>query len=81
VWQRQHGYQNRWDWPGLYEALDKLNSPEINAMLSVRLRPMASPEGGLELTGDGNLAKLLRDGETFTTRLLAAMKKAVAAMP
>jgi hypothetical protein len=33
------------------------------------------------LTGDGNLAKSLRDGETFTTRLLAAMKKAVAAMP
>jgi hypothetical protein len=81
VWDKQHGYQNRWDWPGLYEALARLNSPEINALFSVRLRPAASPEGGLELTGDGNLAKSLRDGETFTARLLAAMKKAVAAMP
>ena len=81
VWQKQHGYQNRWEWPGMYAALEKLNSPEINDLISVRLRPMASPEGGLELTGGGNLAKSLSDAETFTTRMLAAMRKAVATMP
>ena len=81
AWQKQHGYQNRWHWPGLYEALDKLNSPEINSLLRVRLRAMRSPEGGMELTGHGNLARFLYDGETFTTTLLAAMKKAAAAMP
>ena len=81
VWQKQHGYQNGWDWPGMHTALEKLNSPQINELFSVRLRPMASPEGGLELTGGGNLAQSLSDAETFTTRLLAAMKKAVAAMP
>jgi hypothetical protein len=81
AWQKQHGYQNRWQWPGLYEALDKLNWPEINSLLSTQVRPMASPEGGLELTGDGNLASFLQDGETFTPRLLSAMKKAVAALP
>jgi hypothetical protein len=43
VWQKQHGYQNRWDWPGLYEALDKLNSPEINSILTVRVRPHGFP--------------------------------------
>jgi hypothetical protein len=81
VWQKQHDYQNRWEWPGMYAALEKLHSPEIDNLLSVRLRPMASHEGGLELTGDGNLAKSLSDAETFTTRMLAAMSKAVAAMP
>jgi len=81
VWQKQHGYQNRWEWPGMYAALEKLHSPEIDDLISVRLRPMASPEGGLELTGGGNLAKSLSDAETFTTRMLAAMRKAVAAMP
>ena len=35
----------------------------------------------MELTGHGNLARFLYDGETFTTTLLAAMKKAAAAMP
>jgi len=81
VWQKQHGYQNRWSWPGLYEALDKLDSPEINSILSVRLRPAPSPEGGLELTGNGTLASFLHDGETFTTTLLSAMGKAVEALP
>ncbi len=81
VWQKQHGYQNRWEWPGMYTALEKLHSPEIDDLISVRLRPMASREGGLELTGGGNLAKSLSDAETFTTRMLAAMRKAVAAMP
>jgi hypothetical protein len=65
----------------MYEALDKLSSAEINSMLSVRLRPMASPEGGLELTGDGNLARFLQDGETSTNKLLSAIKKTLVAMP
>ena len=65
----------------MYAALEKLNSPEINDLINVRLRPMASREGGLELTGGGSLAKSLSDAETFTTRMLAAMRKAVAAMP
>ena len=81
VWQKQHGYQNRWEWPGMYEALNKLHSPEIDFMLSVRLTAAAKPEDGYYLTGDGNLTKSLRDGESFTTKLLEAMKKAVAAMP
>jgi len=80
VWQKQHGYENRWQWPGLHEALDKLNSPEINALYRVRFRRTTSPEG-VELTGDANAATWFREAETFTTRLIAAMKKAVAAMP
>jgi hypothetical protein len=81
AWQKQHGYQSGWWWPGLYEALNKLNSPEIHSVLSVRLLPVSSPEGELELTGNGTLAKFFYDGETFTTRLLAAMKNAVAELP
>ncbi len=79
IWQKQTGFQNRWNWPGLYEALRRVNSPMLDAVLQEDLR--AAPDGGLEVTGVATLADFHRDDETFTTRLIQAMKKAAAAMP
>jgi hypothetical protein len=80
VWDKQHGYQCGWQWPGMSEALRKFNLPEINSLFNVALRPTTSPKG-VELAGTNDLMKLLIDEETFTPRLLTAMKKAVATMP
>ncbi len=79
AWQRQTGYQGRWVWPGLFEALEKLNSPEINSVLSLRLEHM--PGGSLQLTDHGDLTTYLRDNEEFTTKLLSALQKTAARMP
>jgi hypothetical protein len=79
TWQKQTGFQNRWNWPGLYDALRRVNSPLLNSVLQAELR--AAPDGGLELTGVANLATFHHDDETFTTRLISAMRKAAAAIP
>ena len=73
AWQRQTAYQGRWSWPGLYEALDKLNSPEINSVLSLRIEHI--PGDGVQLIGRGDLTTYLEGNEEFTTKLLTAIKK------
>ncbi len=65
-WQRRHGYQNRWSWPGLEEALRKLNSPAVNAVLEQK-KPGPAPFD--------NVKYYYYQEETFTPRLLEAMKQ------
>lgn len=79
TWQRQTGYQGRWLWPGLYEALDKLNSPEINSVFSLRMEHL--PGDGVQLIGHGDLTTYLQGNEEFTTKLLTAIQKTVVRMP
>ncbi len=66
-WQRRHGYQNNWSWPGLEETLRKLGSPEVNAVLDGRK---------IETHSFEDVNRFFRSQETFTTRLLDAMKTA-----
>ncbi|MEI7634983.1 MAG: hypothetical protein WCK47_11965 [bacterium] len=37
MWQAKHGYRNRWNWPDLFEALKKLNSPGVNHAITMPL--------------------------------------------
>jgi len=70
AWQRRHGYQcvwrpTRWHWLGMNEALAKLNSPAINAVLNPQYR---SPE---EFE---RVREKFRLDETYTVRLLQAIR-------
>jgi hypothetical protein len=65
-WQVLHGYEGALRWPGFDAQLRKLNSPAINAVLDEK------EEGS---TPYDRVEDRLRKLETFTTRLLDAMKK------
>jgi hypothetical protein len=65
-WQARHGYEGALHWPGFDSELRKLNSPAINAVLDEK------PEGS---TPYDRVEDRLRKLETFTARLLEAMKK------
>jgi len=67
VWQKQHGYQCAWFWPKLTESLLRLKSPVIDAVVN---------EKGQGQTPFERVEDRLRITETYTPRLLAAMKKA-----
>lgn len=74
AWQQTHGYKNQWYWPRMDETLQKINHPGIN-------EAMASRDYTAE--GDTPMEKL-KNGfarvETYTPRLIEAMKKAAAGM-
>ncbi|MBM3804773.1 MAG: hypothetical protein FJW26_20975 [Acidimicrobiia bacterium] len=81
AWQKQHDYKNHWGFPGMHEALRKLNSPAINRVLDI--------QGGLmdflfEKNEGATPFERIRNGyknvETYTPKMLAAMKQAVAEM-
>ena len=75
AWQRRHGYAGHWRWPAMQEALHKLDSPPLNAALDTLT--ITSEEGATPFERVKNgLARL----ETYTTRLIAAMKRALAEM-
>jgi hypothetical protein len=66
AWQRKHGYENRWYWPALYDALAKFDAPEIRETID----PVIHEKG---------FAKVQRHyylRETMTPRMLAAMSSA-----
>jgi hypothetical protein len=77
IWQRQHGYENAWWWPGLDESLRKLNSPQVNAVLKTQFSLDSAPPPGWKGTGYEFTHKMLADTESYTPRLIAAMKKAL----
>jgi len=77
VWQRQHGYENAWWWPGLNESLRKLNSPAVNAVLDTQFAIDMAPPPDWKGTGYEFTHKMLRDTESYTPRLMAAMKQAL----
>ena len=78
IWQHQHGFENMWYEPRLHIALRKLNRPEINAALDVRHEVVAPLTNGTTLFEQvrANFATI----ETYTPRLLKAMKTAQKAM-
>lgn len=71
TWQHTHGYECAWGWPGLGEALHALQSPEIDGVLDTKI------EGS---TAFERVHDSLRKMETYTSRLLAAMKAALPEM-
>ncbi len=68
TWQKQHGYQCAWSWPQLAETLRKVKSPAIDAVLD---------EKGQGPTPFDRVEDELRRKETFTPRLISAMKRSV----
>lgn len=72
AWQSTHGYSNHWNWEGLLTALKKLDHPKLNETIAT-----------LTWLGEGNTQfEKVKNGmarlETFTPRLIAAMKTALA---
>lgn len=75
AWQGQHGYSNSWHWPQMESTLRKLNLPTINATLDTHT--WTSEEGATAFDRVKNgLARM----ESFTPRLLSAMRKALGEM-
>ena len=66
-----------WWWPGLNESLRKLNSPEVNAVLNTQFYLEAAPPPDWKETPYEFTHKMLRDTESYTPRLIAAMKRAI----
>jgi hypothetical protein len=77
VWQQQHGYENAWSWPGMTVSLRKLNSKEVNAALDSQFDLGSAPPPEWKASGYEFTHKFLRDTESFTPRLIAAMKQAL----
>ena len=68
VWQKQHGYECAWSWPKLAATLRKVKSPVIDAVLDQK---------GQGKTPYDRVEDGLRRTETYTPRLIAAMKKSL----
>jgi hypothetical protein len=73
AWQSRHGYENTWWWPGLDEALRKLNAPEVSAVLDTRFDPFAQPKLLPGETPFQYVARKLREEESNTPRLLKGL--------
>jgi hypothetical protein len=69
AWQDRHGYECAWRWPDLSKALRKVNSASINSVLDEKA------EGN---TPYDRVEDRLLKMETYTSRLIEAMKKTVA---
>jgi hypothetical protein len=77
AWQKQHGYENAWWWPGLNETLAKLNQPGITAVLSTQFSIESVPPPDWKGTGYDYTHTMLSLTESYTRRLIKAMKKAM----
>jgi len=74
TWQKQHNYKNNWSWPRMEEALRKLGDATVDAALDAR-----------NYKGDGKTPfEKVQNGfykvETYTPRLIEAMKQALNVM-
>lgn len=67
AWQKRTGYQCAWSWPKLATTLKKLHSPAVDAILN---------EKGEGATPADRIADHFRITETYTPRLIAAMREA-----
>ena len=79
AWQSRIGYQDSWSWPGMEGALRTLKSPAIDAVLKMNICIFSCREGA-QPKGYEDVRKYLADQETFTPRLLAAMKETLASL-
>ena len=73
IWQRQHGYQNNWYDPRMFQALQKLNDPAVNAVLAIRYDSPVEPGN----TPFEQVKLNLRRSEDYTPALLGAMREAL----
>jgi hypothetical protein len=76
AWQAQHGYENSWWWPDLDTTLRKIGSPDVDADLDTQFNPFAPPSPGTPGTPFEIVADALRFAESYTPRLLAALRMA-----
>jgi hypothetical protein len=74
-WQLTHGYENAWLWPGMNEALVKLNVPSLNAILPET--DLFHIEDNLGNTPFDRVKAFMARAETYTPRLIQAMKQAL----
>jgi hypothetical protein len=81
VWQRQHGYENAWWWPEMFQALKKLGSPAIDAVLDSQFTIESVPPADWKGSGYEFGHKMLRDTESYTVRLIEAMRRTAEEMP
>ncbi len=79
AWQKQHGYQNNWYDPKLHQALRKLNSAPINAVLNITYEAKDKLDPGINTPAEQIKANF-RTIETYTPQLLAAMKQTLRTM-
>ncbi|GDX41276.1 hypothetical protein LBMAG21_15680 [Armatimonadota bacterium] len=78
AWQARHGYENNWYEPRMLEALHKIGSPSLREALAVTYEvqhPVKPGETAFEEIRQ-NFARI----ETYTPRLLAAMRKTLEEM-
>jgi hypothetical protein len=78
AWQAVHGYENNWYDPKMLEALRKINSPALNEALAVTYEVQHAIKPGDTAFEEirQNFARI----ETYTPRLLNAMKKTLGEM-
>ncbi len=79
TWEHQHGYQNNWYESKLHQALRNLNSTAINAVLNVTYEAKEPFSPGIH-TPEAQVRHNFRSIETYTPRLLAAMKQTLKEM-
>ena len=78
LWISRHDYKNYWYWPKLMDALRKLNSAEMNAVLDQLLIGDTPFEKFPGNTPFERVQNGLKGSETFTPRLIEAMRMAAA---
>jgi hypothetical protein len=76
AWQHRNGYQNNWYDPDLHAALRRLHSPAIDAVLNLgyEARP---PYAAGTTAPEEQVRQNFREIETYTPKLIAAMKTAL----
>ncbi len=79
-WQAKHGYENTWWWPDLDSTLRRIGSADVNAVLDDQMNPWEAP-ARFDTTAFDYVAACLRNAESFTPRLLAALRRAAADAP
>ena len=75
TWQQKHGYSNRWNWKPMEDALRKLGSEAVNSTLDNRTRTSNVGTDPFE-----DVKKFFMLMESFTPRLIAAMRRSIAEM-
>jgi hypothetical protein len=79
AWQSRIGYQDSWSWPGMESALRKLKSPAIDTVLKMNIC-IFSCGAGAQPKGYEDVRRYLADQETFTPRLLSAMRETLTSL-
>jgi hypothetical protein len=74
-WQATHGYENGWSWPGMYEAFAKLGLSALTAIFAEC--DIFHPPASLGNTPFDRVKTIMARTETYTPRLLQAMKRAL----